>query len=256
MKRFYLLAVILFLTGICLMTEAQEKEKNNKWYWGLSTSITPSLDTELKNHDFIRKDNEQWDEYYFDYVEGTFYSWNLGVSIERRLLDNRLAVVSGLNYSQTISGMDSDDYSSSEIMMVNISEGNQGVEYLKVKGFDQKSHYAGIPIGLKYIPLSDHFVNLYIKSGLTFNFLLDHKIDADFINPLMKKYNDRVGKLFSDPAKLYTTFDFRGGMKFGTVGQPNLNLEIGPTVILSDDPSSITTSEVGFSFQLNVLLPL
>ncbi len=256
MKRFYLLAVILFLAGISLMIEAQEKEKTNKWYWGLSTSITPSLDTELKNQNFIRKDNEQWDEYYFDFVEGTFYSWNLGLSIERRLLDNRLAIVSGLKYSQTISGMDSDDYSSSEFMMVNISEGNQGVEYLKVKGFDQKSHYLGIPVAVKYTPLSDHFVNLYIKTGLTFNLLLDHNIDTDFGNSLMKKYNDRVGKLFSDPANLYTTFDFRGGMKLGKVGQPNLNLEIGPTVILSDDPSSITTSEIGFSFQLNVLLPL
>ncbi|MCW3789564.1 hypothetical protein [Plebeiibacterium sediminum] len=256
MKRFYLLAVSLFLVAFSLMLEAQEKEKTNNWYWGISTSITPSVDTELKTHDFIRKDNEQWNEYYFDFVEGTFYSWNLGLNIERRFLDNRLAIVSGLLYSQTISGMDSDDYSSSEFMMINISNGSSGVEYLKVKGFDQKAHYLGIPVGVKYTPLKDHFVNLYIKAGLTFDLLLGHKINTDFVNPLMNKYNDRVGKLFNDPANLYTTFDFRGGMKLGKVGQPNLNLEIGPTVILSDDPSSITTSEVGFSFQLNVLLPL
>ncbi len=247
------MALHLFLHSYSV--NAQEQKTESNWSWGIYTGITPHLDTELKTFDFIRKENEVWDDYYFDYVEGTFYSWNIGLKVERRFLDNRLSVFSGLQYLNVQSGMDADDYGSSNFMLINVSQSEQGVEYVRVKGFDQSANYVGIPVGFKYTPLADHFVNLYIQSQVDFNLLLCHNIETDFVNSSMNKYDKTVESLFGDPASLYTTFSFKGGMKLGNLGGPIVCLELGPTFILSNDPSCITTSEVGFNFQLNLLLP-
>ncbi len=256
MRKFYLLIGILTMACVEIQLNAQVNENSGLWYWGVSSSITPSVDTELQSIDIIRSDNnDAWDDYIFDYVEGTFYTWNIGLCVERRVLNNKLALFSGLQYTSVVSGVDSEDYSSSDFMLINVSSSNETVEYLKVRSLSQNTHYIGVPIGLKYIPLSDHFVNMYIKSVVDINFLIDHKIDTEFVNASMEKYNSKVESLISNPTSVYTTFSFKGGVKLGKIGRPNINIEMGPTFLLSDDPSSITTSEVGFSFQLNVLLP-
>ncbi len=255
MKKFFfiVLTVHLFLSNH--FVEAQEQKNKGDWSWGIYSGMTPHLDTELKTFDFIRKENDVWDDYYFDYVEGTFYSWNLGVKLERRFLKNKLAVFSGVQYLNVQSGMDADDYGDSNYMLINVSQNEQGVEYVRVKGFNQSTNYVGIPLGVKYTPLHDHFVNLYIKAQLDLNVLINHKIESDFVNSSMKKYSNTVETLFGEPINLYTTFSFKGGIKLGRIGYPNVCLELGPTFVISNDPSCITASKLGFNFQINLLLP-
>jgi len=256
MKKLLFSLLFLHQVFMCNNVTAQEKERSKSWTFGVYSSITPHLDTDLQSFNFIRKENVEWNDYYYDYVEGTFYSWNLGLKIERRILEDRLSLFLGVQYLNVETGMDADDYGSSSFMLVNVSQNDQGVEYLKVKGFKQSANYVGIPVGVKYTPLADHFANLYILTHVDFNFLMGHSITTSFVNPSMKKYNSKIESLFDDPTSLYTTFNLKGGVKLGSSDHPHLCIELGPTIVLSDEPSSITTSDVGFNFQINFILPL
>ncbi|MCW3804413.1 hypothetical protein [Plebeiibacterium marinum] len=256
MKKIKMLFACVMLGVFCIPAHGQEEKKTGGWDWGIHSSITPYVDTDVKTLSFIRKDIDTYDDYYYDYVDGTFYTWDVGLTLEKGIVGDHLVFTTGLNYNNVVTGLDADDYGASSFMLINVSNASQQIEFLRASSFEQKAHYVGVPVGLKFYPISDHFFNFYVKAAVDVNILVAHKVDTKFINPSMEKYNNKVEDLFGDPASVFSTLNVAGGIKLGKKNQPRVTLDVGPSFLLSGDPSSLTQANVGFTFKLNFLLPL
>ncbi len=242
----------MFLFGI--NAYSQENEKQSQWHWGVYSDITPYLDTDLNQFPFIRKSVEKYNDFN-NYINGSFYSWKVGFRIEHPMMHDKLAFYSGLHYSNLNSGMEYDDYGSSEFMLVNVSPDNQDIHFIRTTSFNQKCHYVGVQFGVKGNLYSGTVTQLYVNANVDCNFLLNHHMDIDFYNPSMATYSNEIKSLFNSPSKIYSAVNLTGGLKFGEISGVNLAIETGPSILLTNKMSSITKATVGFVFQTCFYLP-
>ncbi len=255
MKKTYLLIsmmAILMLFGI--NTYSQEKEKKSPWSIGVYADATPYLDTDLHEYSFIRKDVEDYYDTY-DYVYGTFDSWKVGIRLERLILNNKLAIYSGIHYSNLRSSMEADDYGSSPFMLVNINPTGQDLHFIRTTSFSQNSDYIGLQIGVKAYVYSARYALWYLSSSADINRLIDHKMTTHFYNDNMSVYSEDIESLFGDPSNTFSAINLAGGLRFGDVSKAGFTLEMGPSFLLSNHNSSITKATVGFNFQACFYLP-
>ena len=257
MRKTYLLFVICTL-GILssINVHAQDLEQNGKWYLGIYSGITPYTDTDVNQFPFIRKSVERYDDYE-NYVNGEFYTWKLGVKLERRILNERLSFFTGVHYSNLKSLLKADDVGDSEFMLVNISQENQSIHFIRTTSFKQNSNYVGTQIGLRGILTNTgSATQLFIGGNIDINVLLDHDLDVDFYVPTMSTYTNDIKALFKSPSEIFSTINVVGGIKFGKLTRPNLTLEMGPSFLLTEENSSLTKANVGFNLSACFYLPL
>ena len=77
---------------------------------------------------------------------------------------------------------------------------DEQLEYLRVKGIEQISHYLGVPFELRYYFNSqlDSF-RMYALAETDFDFLLFNKNKVNFLNKEMEPYSDQVTEHYANP---------------------------------------------------------
>jgi len=210
--------------------------------------------------DYIRADVVPYNYYYesASYVMALLYKNYYGLKFEKRILNNKLGVVSGIRYTRTDASIGKDTYWTprTEYFYLLSAQDGTNTEFLKVKSITEISHYIGIPLEFRIYPYHEHKVQLYYKIGFDFNFLINDKADVVFLNSLMESHENEVEGIIENPWKFYATACLAIGFKIGDPGKPGINIEACvPSGILSGNRNSFVAPTIGGGIQLSIRFP-
>jgi hypothetical protein len=179
-----------------------------------------------------------------------------GIKYEALFFNNKLGVSSGLRFSQLWAQLDHNQKYDAFMWLLHQDE--QSSEYVSIRSIQQKSQYVSVPLEIRLFPKKrDYFFKHYIKVGSALNYRFSTKLDIDFQEDAMSKYNGEVGRQILKPCT-FSGFIFPAiGFKWGKNKDPWFNLEFQfPGFIIAKRKHAFVEPDVGLGLQFSVQLPL
>ncbi len=248
-------SLLVTIACIFLLSPAFAQDgNNNKWAWGVYAGNLNYNDTEVNKFDFIRGTIGNYEGLY---LYGDICSWNTGINMERDLWKEKLFFTVGAHFRGMQSSLDPESYSSSNFMMINISENLQDANYVRITGIDQHLSYLGAQFDIKYhfLKARHNDFSFFIGSGVEFNFLVMDNVDVGFYSDDMNKYQHKIENLFDAPSGVFSTLNFLAGLAMGKSTKPHMTLEIGPGTTLFGGTSSFVSASGTFNCKINIFVP-
>ncbi|MCF8370874.1 MAG: hypothetical protein K9H64_04575 [Bacteroidales bacterium] len=185
-------------------------------------------------------------------------NWYIGTKAEIRTKNNRFGLSTGVRFSQITSSMSkSTGWSGTAdfFYILNKQEGTS-TEYLRVKEINQVSNYLGIPVEIKFYPTKPYFVRFFIKGAALISGRLNTSNNVVFYSDEMNPYQNDVINKFDEPKFFLGMVHGSVGIKFGHEDNINLSLEAAtPSIIFTENSSSLLKPMFGGGLQLNILIP-
>ncbi|MDR1097164.1 MAG: outer membrane beta-barrel protein [Tannerella sp.] len=193
----------------------------------------------------------------FDRINLTLSSTVFGVRPEIFLGRNRWGVSTGLRLSRYVTTFKPDN---GPFYWMLAREGLQ-TDYLTIDKFSQQSYFLGVPLEVRFFTnRRDLPVQIYFKTGATFNYKLRTGTDISFANPLMSKHAGAVGDGLEEVDRfhvyVYPAFGFKIG-RYRNGHSPWFNVEISiPGMLFHPNVSSFAKPSAGFGAGFTVQIPL
>ncbi len=213
--------------------------------------------------------NERWSirQYlgvsdYFD-EHNTLYTYMnvayLGIKPEISFFDNKIAVSSGLRYYNVHCELSSTDYTNDLAAFFYLRYNSSGIntEYAKIYGVYETSHYMGISLDIKLIPISFPNIDIYLKTGLDFGYKISSNTNINFVNSSMEAYEKEIlSDLGIKTNNFYSSWNSSIGITYGSRDKLRYSFEILlPSLFISKDNSSLVDSKVYSGVKLLIGLP-
>ncbi len=193
------------------------------------------------------------------YVRALFYKNYYGLKFEKRVLDNKIGISSGLRYTRNDASIGKDTYWSTHTNYFYLLFRKEGTttEFLRVRSISQLSHYLGAPLEIRIYPYKERKVQIYYKIAMDFNVFLSGDTRLVFYEKNMEPNSKEASKLVEDPWKFYATVTAAIGLKIGDSSKPGLNLEAcAPSGLIYNRNSSFINPLYGGGIQINFRFPL
>lgn len=256
MKKIALFLAV-FLVVLSYIAHAQDNPLKSFYF---ETGMDFMICNPPDDKDYIRGDVNPLPVYYeSSYVMALMYKNYVGFKCEKRALNNKLGLLSGVRFTRIESSIGRNNYWSTGADFLYLLYNQEGTttEYLKVKDISQVTQYLGIPLELRIYPYEERKVQMYYKIAADINFLLKGKSKVTFHDPEMNSYSDAVGRIIEDPWKVYATVYAAVGMKIGASDKPGINIEACfPSAVICNYNSSFVEPSYGGGFQINIRFPL
>ncbi len=184
----------------------------------------------------------------------------LGIKAEVFTLNNKFALTGGIRYTHLYGAIGKQSYwyvTTSDFFYVLVTQNNSNTELMKVKEVTQSSHYVGVPLELKFFPMSPHLIQIYFKAGLEFNFRVKTKTDVVFSNDDMSIYKNKIADLVRNPGNFCAVANGAAGLRIGRPYKINFSLEGNlPVVFITQETTGVVNPLSGVGFQCNLYIPL
>ncbi len=189
------------------------------------------------------------------YMHVTYF----GLKPEMSFFDNKVALSSGLRYYNIHSELYTSKYidNQSAFFYLRYVSSGTNTEYAKVYKIDEMSHYLGIPLDIKIIPLSSSKIDLYIRTGFDFGYKIASKTNIDFVNSSMESYEKEIlSNLGVKTNNFYSSWNNAIGIIYGQRNKLRYGFEIFlPSFFISKTNSSISDTNMYSGFKLLLELP-
>lgn len=237
---------------------AQKTEPQNGWHHNLYMEVGPKIVTHLSPD--LKPFRPEGG--YGSSINVDSWASNLQASARYEIVtpDYHWALRTGIQYSvhQKSIGYDA-DYIDDAWYYFEIANAPQ-LEYLRVKGIKQNSHYLGIPLELRYYFKSTlNTFRMYAMAETDFDFLIGNTDKVYFYDPEMEPYQSQVFSHYADPDKLNASTYLGGGFQVGDLSGIGVGFNVLLHVAdLTGSTGMLTTSPTwaGFKLQIELLIPL
>ncbi|MEI6554125.1 MAG: hypothetical protein WCL70_00895 [Paludibacter sp.] len=216
--------------------------------------------------------NEKWNirqdvgSYYSYYnssggsVMPDMFITHLAVKPEISLLDNKLAISTGLIFSNVLSDLNIVDngLNSTGFFYLRYNSTGSTTEYAKVHSITESSNYLGIPFDLKFIPFTAGNFDFYLKVGYQLGFKMSSETKIDFVSESMDQYQSAILQSIGlTTNNLYSAWTNAIGVTYGKRDKTRYNFEILlPSFINTQNNSTITIPNVYTGFRLSIQVPI
>lgn len=218
-KKIFLWTCLLLLTGTAIM--AQETEPKNGWHHNLYVETGPKFTSHLSPNLQPFRPTGGYGAYIN--VDSRMRTWQASARYEIVSPDYHWALRTGLQYSfnykrigykQAEEEFHTADYIDDEWYYFEVDNENQ-LEYLRVKGIEQHSHYLGIPIELRYyFKSSVETFRWYLAAEADFDFLIGNRNKVNFLNKDgMAPFASQVTSKYANPDPMNTSTYFGAGFQ-------------------------------------------
>lgn len=90
------------------------------------------------------------------------------------------------------------------------------LEYLRIRGIEQATHYLGIPLEIRYYFNSNlPSFRMYVMAEADLDYMVGNKNTVNFLNPDMAPYSDQILAFYDDPDPFNVSSYFGGGFQVG-----------------------------------------
>ena len=265
-RHFVLWLCMLFFP--CTTLTAQQAESHQGWQQNLYIQVGPKITSHLSpdltpfrpeggygTSILVNSKSMTWQSNVRYEIVSPGYHWAFRTGLQYSLNKKQL----GYDADNTYDEIHTMDYIDNEWYYFEINHDEQ-LEYLRVKGIEQVSHYLGVPVELRYYFNSQlDMFRIYALAETDFDFLLFNKNNVNFLNKEMKPYSDQVTEHYANPdllnASAYIGFGFQVGDRKNIGVGFNWLLHIaeisGSTGMLATKPTF-----AGSKIQIEMVIPL
>jgi hypothetical protein len=249
-KILFVLSVLYLNLGI------SDAQNMNSKFIGVETGMV-FLNTKMLAKDYIRKETAPFynEESQAGYINSSMYIFYGGLKSEFLFFNNKFGIITGLRHTITSSSIGNRNSSNNDFFYLLCNQGETTTEYVKIKKATQISNYIGIPLEAKFYPLIHKKFRLYFKIGADFNYLLQSKINVEYVDNTMKTDKKAVVDKFGLPNSFYSSIYASIGFRFGKSSSYSFEFCF-PSLILSSGASTLVTPIPIASIQFNYLYPL
>lgn len=220
-KKIFLWSCLLLLTGTATM--AQETEPKNGWHHNLYVELGPKFTSHLSPNLEPFRPTGGWGAYIN--VDSRMRTWQASARYEIISPDYHWSLRTGLQYGfnykrigykQAEEVFHTADYIDQEWYYFEVDNENQ-LEYLRVKGIEQHSHYLGIPIELRYyFKTSVETFRMYLAAEADFDFLIGNRNKVNFLSKDgMAPFAEQVTSKYDNPDPMNASTYFGAGFQVG-----------------------------------------
>lgn len=208
--------------------------------------------------DYIRADVDQYSPgYVTTSLRGLLYKNYFSIKAEKKILNNKLGLLSGIRYTTMVSTLGRDAYwtESPAFFYLLFRQEDTKTEYLKVREIKQVTGYLGIPLEARIYPYQPRRFNVYYKIGADINYRLFSKTDAGFFNDEMEVFEDELTKVIEESWVFYSSLNLGVGFRIGPEEKPGVNFEILIPVTIMTGREGIVSPGAGAGLTLNARIP-
>ncbi|HLO91697.1 MAG TPA: outer membrane beta-barrel protein [Lentimicrobium sp.] len=208
--------------------------------------------------DFIRGDIPYPGSYYTSSVNSYNKQWFAGLKAEKRMLDNKLGLATGIKFTKADYSVGPDNYSgdTDDFFYWEVGHNNNNTLYYRVKGIEQHNSYLGIPVEARYFFSDPYGLGMYVKAGVQFDLLLNSNTDILFRDPEMEKHSGELTDMLPEPAKFISSIYAAGGITLGNPARPHADMAIIFPYGYLTETGCIVDRGLGFGCQLSLIIPL
>lgn len=249
--KFY---IVLLITFVALSAFGQE-EKPRFLY--IETGID-FISGDPPQKDYIRADVDQYStDYVTTSLRGLLYKNYFSIRAEKKILNNRLGLLSGIRYTTMVSTLGREAYwtESPGFFYILFRQEDTKTEYLKVREIKQVTGYLGIPLEARIYPYQPRGFNVYYKIGADINYRLYSKTNARFFNDEMEVFEDELAKVIEEPWAFYSSVHLGVGFRIGPEEKPGVNIEILIPVTIMTGREGLVSPGAGAGLTLNARIP-
>ena len=219
-KKILLWSCLLLMTGA---TTAQETEPKNGWHHNLYVEVGPKFTAHLSPNLEPFRPMGGWGDYIN--VSSRMNTWQLGARYEIVSPNYHWALRTGLQYSlnykrigykQAEEEFHPAGYVDNEWYYFAV-DNEETLEYLRVKGIEQHSHYLGIPLELRYYFDSGlETFRMYLAAEANVDFLVGNRNKVNFLDKNgMAPYANQVAEHYATPDPVNASAYFGAGFQVG-----------------------------------------
>lgn len=220
-KKILLWSCLILLTGTA--ATAQETEPKTSWHHNLYVELGPKFTAHLSPNLEPFRPTGGWGAYInvnsrMRTWQGSFryeivspdYHWSLRTGLQYGFNYKRIG------YKQAEEKFHPADYVDKEWYYFQV-DNDQQLEYLRVKGIEQHSHYLGIPIELRYYFKSGlETFRMYLAAEADLDFLVGNRNKVNFLNKDgMAPYAAQVTSHYANPDPMNASTYFGAGFQVG-----------------------------------------
>ena len=220
-KKILLWSCLLLLTGTATM--AQETEPKNGWHHNLYVQVGPKFTAHLSPNLEPFRPTGGYGAYIN--VDSRMRTYQASTRYEIGSPDYHWALRTGLQYGlnyKRIGYKKAEEiyhpagYVDNQWYYFEV-DNEQQLEYLRVKGIEQYSHYLGIPIELRYYFNSGlETFRMYLAAEADVDFLVGNRNKVNFLNKDgMAPYAEQVTSHYDNPDPMNASAYFGGGFQVG-----------------------------------------
>jgi hypothetical protein len=168
-----------------------------------------------KEYDYLRAIPESYKSNYDPYstaVESNMSRVHAAVKIEKSFLP-KLAFATGIRYTYLESHLEKNQ--SPQYFYLLFRQTGTTTEYLTVRNIEQRTHYIGIPIEVRYSPFSGHLFNLFCTAGSDVNLRISSSNDVTFHDETMDVYESDVSDIVGRPDAIFMSAYAKVGVMIG-----------------------------------------
>ncbi len=191
-------------------------------------------------------------------ISTDMYVAHVGIRPEISLFDNKIAVSSGLRFSNISSGMSINTSNADQKKFFYLRYNTNGLstEFTRVRGIAQSSNYLGIPFDIKIIPITLFKIDFYLKTGIELSVKVGSKTNFDFVKEEMSENQSAIIESVGLKVNgIYSTWSSAVGVGFGNNIKYNLELLL-PSYFLTKNNSTLVTNNMYTGFLLSIQLPV
>jgi len=247
--------VMVFLLPFMLLNAGNKPKIAWQFEFGSNTVLSSINDKweirqDVGNIDYYSQSSRVYTEMYIT---------QLGIRPEVSFFDNKVSLSSGLRYFNVKSELYTNTWSSGSLAYFYLRYANSGLntEFARVYGINETSHYLGIPLEVKFTPLSIWKLDFYVKTGIDLACRLAKRTNIDFVNDEMKDYEDMILKNTGATTSMFTTtWNSAVGATLGDRSKFRYSLEILlPSFYLTGNSSSLMNADMFSGFRILLQLP-
>ena len=254
MKYFKLYIFLLFIS---IASSAFSQEEKPRFIY-IETGID-FISGDPPQKDYIRTDVDQYStDYVTTSLRGLLYKNYFGIKAEKKILNSRIGLLSGIRYTSMVSTLGQEAYwtNNPDFFYLLFRQEDTKTEYLKVREIKQVTGYLGIPLEIRVYPYQPRGFNVYYKIGADINCRLHSKTDAGFFNDEMEVFEDELSQVVEEPWAFYSSVHLGVGFRIGREEKPGVNIEILiPATIMTGSSESLVSPGAGAGLMLNARIP-
>jgi len=250
MTKLFLVAAMI-LAGT--FTESSAQIDGLRFHVGLY-----AFDAEIKDGRRIRVNEPPPDTYNYrdDRFRSTYQSMFAAVSAERSL-NAKFSLSAGLQYARMSGHLEANAmHRGPEYFYYRYREDGVVTEFLRVREFQENTHYIGIPVDFRFSPMTSNF-KIIVRTGAQVNYKIAKSGSVEFLDQQMNQYEDEIVDSFTEAEALNLIVVVGAGLSYGKPGKPAYGVEVAaPCVYANDDAAGMFTPTAGAGFSFFIKIPL
>ena len=202
---------------------AQEAESPKQWHHNLYVEVGPKFVSHLSPNLDPFRPTGGWGDYIN--VDSRMRTWQASARYEIVSPNYHWALRAGLQYGfnykrigykQAKEEFHPAGYVDDEWYYFEV-DNDEALEYLRVKGIEQHSHYIGIPLEMRYYFDSElETFRMYLAAEADVDFLVGNRNKVNFLeNDAMAPYAEQVASVYANPDPLNASAYIGAGFQVG-----------------------------------------